>query len=170
MNNDTSYINIVFASQKNILKYNIDVPNKKYFYQKDKPLFKEFLDYHEWKKRKQLYDYYVEANNLFKTARDYEDKATTAAAQRPRVHEPAPGFPGIRDVFHRKEMISENFEIGTKFDHSALGIVSVGLTATVLYRYACIHLWIRNLGRYNPNGISNMNRGEMEGFLSGTQE
>ncbi|SBS93727.1 PIR Superfamily Protein [Plasmodium ovale curtisi] len=99
-----------------------------------------------------------------------QNKATTAAAQRPRVHKPATGFPGIRDVFHRKEMISENFEIGTKFDHSALGIVSVGLTATVLYRYACIRLWIRNLGRYNPNGISNMNRGEMEGFLSSTQE
>lgn len=37
-------------------------------------------------------------------------------------------------------MISENFEIGTKFDHSALGIVSVGLTATVLYRVSTYYI------------------------------
>ncbi|SBT02704.1 PIR Superfamily Protein, partial [Plasmodium ovale curtisi] len=35
--------------------------------------------------------------------------------------------------------------------------------------YTPVGSWIRNLGRNNPNSISNMD-GEMEGFLGNTQE
>ncbi|SBT01428.1 PIR protein [Plasmodium ovale] len=71
---DTSYINIAFSSIEKIWKYLVDDPYKEYFYQKCKPLFKENLNYDDWEKRKQLYDYYVDSDTLFKTARDFKEK------------------------------------------------------------------------------------------------
>ncbi|SBS94390.1 PIR Superfamily Protein, partial [Plasmodium ovale curtisi] len=66
-------------------------------------------------------------------------------------------------------LTQQNTDIGKTFGHSVLGAAPVLLTASVLYKYTPVGSWIRNLGRNNPNSISNMD-GEMERFLGNTQE
>ncbi|SBT57107.1 PIR Superfamily Protein [Plasmodium ovale wallikeri] len=52
----------------------IENSNNRSFYKKCKPLFKEILDHHDWKQRKELYDYYVDYSTLYGTARSYLPK------------------------------------------------------------------------------------------------
>ncbi|SBT56068.1 PIR Superfamily Protein [Plasmodium ovale wallikeri] len=63
------------------------------------------------------------------------------------------------------EFPQENTDIGRKFGHSVLGVAPVLLTASALYRYTPVGSWIRKLGGYNSNGVSNMDE-----FSSYTQE
>ncbi|SBS95915.1 PIR Superfamily Protein [Plasmodium ovale curtisi] len=62
----------------------------------------------------------------------------------------------------------ENSGIGTKVGHSVLGVAPVLLTATALYRYTPVGSWIRKFGGLQ-NNISDMDGGEIDGFLSHTQ-
>ncbi|SBT58459.1 PIR Superfamily Protein [Plasmodium ovale wallikeri] len=61
----------------------------------------------------------------------------------------------------------------SKYEHTnfenILGVAPVLLTASALYRYTPVGSWIRKLGGYNTNNLSNMDRSEMDGFLSNTQ-
>ncbi|SBT01757.1 PIR Superfamily Protein [Plasmodium ovale curtisi] len=173
-----------------------------------------------WRKSKELYDYYVNFKTIFGIAdyfkegyRDYykkiEDKTTLyeffeklctpGSNSCPKFYhkcEPYNPKKVLRDLpCHeqiQKERASEkaldiqkslqqsdsqgvgltqqNSEIGTKVGHSVLAVAPVLLTASVLYRYTPISSWIRSLGGNSTNNISYMHEGEMEGFLSNTQE
>ncbi|SBT02279.1 PIR Superfamily Protein [Plasmodium ovale curtisi] len=68
------------------------------------------------------------------------------------------------------ELPQENSSIGTKVGNSVLGVAPVLLTASVLYRYTPIGPWIRKLGGINQNSMSDIDVGEVNGFLGNTQE
>ncbi|SBT73789.1 hypothetical protein POWCR01_000153000 [Plasmodium ovale] len=61
-------------------------------------------------------------------------------------------------VSHVTESTPYITEIGTKVDHSIIGVAPVLLTVTTLYAYTPISSWILKLGGKNPNGISGMQR------------
>ncbi|SBT54858.1 PIR Superfamily Protein [Plasmodium ovale wallikeri] len=63
-----------FGSLQLIWGYLVDDSKKPNYYNKCKPLFREILDYSDWKRRKELYDYYVDFKTLYGTARDYSEK------------------------------------------------------------------------------------------------
>ncbi|SBT01566.1 PIR Superfamily Protein [Plasmodium ovale curtisi] len=63
-----------FGSLQFIWSYLIDDSKNPTYYNKCKPLFREILDHHDWKQRKELYDYYVDYSTLYATARDYPQK------------------------------------------------------------------------------------------------
>ncbi|SBS90671.1 PIR protein [Plasmodium ovale] len=176
----------------------------------------------DWRKSKELYDYYVDFKTIFGTAayypdecRDYykliEDKTslydffekicTTGSNNCPKFYDKCKpynprivlkGLPchaqiqkeradeealamqkslrGESGSTYDTGLIQQNSEIGTKVGHSVLGVAPVLLTASVLYRYTPIGSWIRRLGGNTTNSISDMGGGEMDGFLSHTQE
>ncbi|SBT00228.1 PIR Superfamily Protein [Plasmodium ovale curtisi] len=66
---------------------------------------------------------------------------------------------------HGTELHKENSDIGRKFGHSVLCVAPVLLTATALYRYTPVGSWVRKLGGYNSNSVS-----DMDEFSSYTQE
>ncbi|SBT55245.1 PIR Superfamily Protein [Plasmodium ovale wallikeri] len=78
--------------------------------------------------------------------------------------------PGVLEPPAPSDTVSaqENSGIGTKVGHSVLGVAPVLLTATALYRYTPVGSWIRKFGGLQ-NNISDMDGGEMDGFLSHTQ-
>ncbi|SBT01720.1 PIR Superfamily Protein [Plasmodium ovale curtisi] len=80
-----------------------------------------------------------------------------------------PGVPELADISDTG-LTSENSQIGKKIGHGVLGVAPVLLTASALYRYTPIGSWVRKLSGYSPNGISDMDRGDIDGFLSHTEE
>ncbi|SBT54935.1 PIR Superfamily Protein [Plasmodium ovale wallikeri] len=72
--NNISDINKYFDSVQYIWHYLITNKKEKSYYNKCNPLFKEILNYNEWKQRKQLYDYYVDYDTLFNTDINYRDE------------------------------------------------------------------------------------------------
>ncbi|SBT84154.1 PIR protein [Plasmodium ovale] len=84
--------------------------------------------------------------------------------QEPGAHTPGSGEPRLTSG-PGTEFPQENSDIGRKFGHSVLGVAPVLLTATALYRYTPVGSWVRKLGGYNSNGVS-----DMDEFSSYTQE
>ncbi|SBT52151.1 PIR Superfamily Protein [Plasmodium ovale wallikeri] len=82
-----------------------------------------------------------------------------------RSREHGPELTGIPDGFHITDTTPESSEIGTKVGHSVLGIAPVVLTATALYKYTPVGSWVRKIGGYDSNGVS-----DMDEFSSYTQE
>ncbi|SBS94181.1 PIR Superfamily Protein [Plasmodium ovale curtisi] len=72
-------------------------------------------------------------------------------------------------VSYVTESTHDTPQIGTKVGHSFLCVAPVLLTATALYRYTPTGAWIRKLGVSNSSHISNMNGGEMDGFLGDSE-
>ncbi|SBS93749.1 PIR Superfamily Protein [Plasmodium ovale curtisi] len=90
--------------------------------------------------------------------------------------EPAPGIrsldsglPGDEYGSPKTENPSDTSQIGTKVGQSVLGAAPVLLTATALYRYTPIGTWIRKLGGTNPNNLSNIDGGEIDGFFDDSE-
>ncbi|SBT53972.1 PIR Superfamily Protein [Plasmodium ovale wallikeri] len=79
------------------------------------------------------------------------------------------GLPEAVSGSPKADHLSETSQIGKKVGHSILGIGPVVLTATALYRYTPIGTWFRNLGGTNPNSMSNINEGEMDGFFGDSE-
>ncbi|SBT51517.1 PIR Superfamily Protein [Plasmodium ovale wallikeri] len=173
-----------------------------------------------WRKTKELYDYYVDFKTIFGTAayypdgcRDYykkiEDKTslyeffeklcTPGSNNCPKFYDKCEpynpkiilqGLPCHGQIQQERAtekalamqkslqqsgsqgvgLTQQNSEIGTKVGHSVLAVAPVFLTASVLYRYTPVGSWIRNIGGNSTNNIGYMHEGEMEGFLSNTQE
>ncbi|SBT73316.1 Plasmodium vivax Vir protein, putative, partial [Plasmodium ovale] len=73
-NHNTDDTKKAFGTLQLKWSYLIDDSSKTAFYKKCKPLFKEILDYHDWKQRKELYDYYVDFDTLFGTAKNIPAK------------------------------------------------------------------------------------------------
>ncbi|SBT02465.1 PIR Superfamily Protein [Plasmodium ovale curtisi] len=116
----------------------------------------------------------LKCHEKMKTERD-PDLENAALGDSPgKVLESGPGaagplLSGIDGGSHDTYSTSETSQIGTKVGHSILGIAPVLVTASALYRYTPVGSWVRKLGGYNQNSISNMD-GEMDGFLSNSQE
>ncbi|SBS89843.1 PIR Superfamily Protein [Plasmodium ovale curtisi] len=224
-------INVAFGNLQLVGGY-LDVDStKKPFYDRCKPNY-EMFRHKDWKKRKELYEYYIDYDTIkrlsdiyipqckdfyayiegksklyehfeneclsnehncpdfYDKSSDYNPKkvlqdlschAEMVAAKQAitrkddsrvevepaaRAHasdEPEHGTPSY------DELLQENSNIGTKVGHSVLGVAPVLLTATALYKYTPIGSWIRNLGGYNQSSLSNIDGGEMNGFLANTQ-
>ncbi|EDL42680.1 variable surface protein Vir4, putative [Plasmodium vivax] len=58
-NDNTEKINIAFSALQLIWSYLVTDSREKSYYNKCKPLFNELLNYDDWKKRKELYDYCI---------------------------------------------------------------------------------------------------------------
>ncbi|SBT57130.1 PIR Superfamily Protein [Plasmodium ovale wallikeri] len=99
-----------------------------------------------------------------------ERAATSEQAAKARAlqHSQVKGL-GSRSLSSSSELSQENSDIGKKVGQSVLGVAPVLLTASALYRYTPVGSWIRKLGGYNTNNLSNMDGSEMDGFLSNTQ-
>ncbi|SBT01300.1 PIR protein [Plasmodium ovale] len=78
------------------------------------------------------------------------------------------GVPGHSNG-SQTEVTAETSQTVTKVGQSVLGVAPVLLTATALYRYTPVGSWVRKLGGYKQNSISNMD-GEMDEFLSNSLE
>ncbi|SBT51037.1 PIR Superfamily Protein [Plasmodium ovale wallikeri] len=152
----------------------------------------DMLNHDEWKKRKELYDYYVDIETLISTANNYVDeykyyyeyiekktelykyfddlfisdqsKSSAEISQKARAQAPDPKLLGIEGDPPGKQMALENSQIGTKIGHSLLGIAPVFFTASALYGV------LRKLSGYNTNIIRDMDAEEMNEFSGNTQE
>ncbi|SBT55059.1 PIR Superfamily Protein [Plasmodium ovale wallikeri] len=96
-----------------------------------------------------------------------QEQADAKVAERPHAMQHALGRLASDS---EKEVTSETSPIGTKVGYSVLGIAPVLVTATALYRYTPIGPWIRKLSGIQQNSLSDMNRGEIDGFSSNSQE
>ncbi|SBS89180.1 PIR protein [Plasmodium ovale] len=63
-----------FGNLQYIWSYLVKDQYKTSYYKKCKPLFNEILNFDDWKQRKELYDYYVDYDTLFRTAMGYPEK------------------------------------------------------------------------------------------------
>ncbi|SBS93114.1 PIR Superfamily Protein [Plasmodium ovale curtisi] len=211
-----------FSSLQLILGYLNYNPKNKTFYEKCK-LSYNIDDHEDWKHRKQLYDYYVDYDYLYKMASSFDpeceyykkieektslfkhfdnlcssnptkcpkfynqcqykikaDRASTERASSAnhspghgkvaRIDGDGPALQGIADGLHIRDSTFETSQIGTKVGHSVLGIAPVLVTATALYRYTPIGLWIRKISGINKNSLSNMDESEIDGFSSNAHE
>ncbi|SBT56806.1 PIR Superfamily Protein [Plasmodium ovale wallikeri] len=234
---ETLNINNAFGSFQLLWNYSAGFPKTIPHSEKCKPNF-DLFKHHDWKKRKELYDYYVNFDMAYSTANNYDEKCegyykyiegkvslyqyfenictsnnsicpdiydkclaynpnsvlrtikchdkivaeralAEAAAKARSSHNSSrqeqESGPGATDAFSRLAtdsgtMLSqENANIGSKFGQSVLGVAPVLLTATALYRYTPIGTWFRNLGGTNPNSMSNINEGEMDGFFGDSE-
>ncbi|SBS98724.1 PIR Superfamily Protein [Plasmodium ovale curtisi] len=75
--------------------------------------------------------------------------------QEPGAHASGSGVPRLTSD-HGTELHQENSDVGRKFGHSVLCVAPVLLTATALYKYTPVGSWVRKLGGYNPNSVSDM--------------
>ncbi|SBT73598.1 PIR protein [Plasmodium ovale] len=85
------------------------------------------------------------------------------------LRSPVSGLSGDEYGSSKTETASGTSQIGTKVGQSVLGVAPVLLTATALYRYTPIGAWIRNLGGTNPNSLSNIDGGEIDGFFGDSE-
>ncbi|SBT57678.1 PIR Superfamily Protein [Plasmodium ovale wallikeri] len=85
------------------------------------------------------------------------------------LRSPVSGLSGDEYGSSKAETASGTSQIGTKVGQSVLGVAPVLLTATALYRYTPIGAWIRNLGGTNPNSLSNIDGGEIDGFFGDSE-
>ncbi|SBS93345.1 PIR Superfamily Protein [Plasmodium ovale curtisi] len=98
------------------------------------------------------------------------DLKTSAGHEfQPGAHVPGTGVPELA-VGPDTGLTKEHNDIGKTVGHSVLGIAPVLLSATALYRYTPVGSWIRKLGGYNINGMTNMDGVEIDEFSSYTQE
>ncbi|SBT02083.1 PIR Superfamily Protein [Plasmodium ovale curtisi] len=67
-NHNTDDTNDAFGTLQLKWSYLIDDSSKKDFYKKCKPLY-DMFKHHDWKRRKELYDYYVDFDTLSRTAK-----------------------------------------------------------------------------------------------------
>ncbi|SBS95179.1 PIR Superfamily Protein [Plasmodium ovale curtisi] len=108
------------------------------------------------------------------TSGDDTPKASSSHNPSEQGQDDGPGAPGSELAIFPpgSDTVStaDNSNIGTKIGHTVLGIAPVLLSATALYRYTPVGSWIRKLGGYNPNSMSDMNTGEIDEFSSYTQE
>ncbi|SBT00925.1 PIR Superfamily Protein [Plasmodium ovale curtisi] len=72
-NHDSDYMNKAFGTLQLKWSYLIKDSTKQSFYNKCEPLF-DMFKHHDWKQRKQLYDYYIDFNTLNGTAKSYSPK------------------------------------------------------------------------------------------------
>ncbi|SBT56003.1 PIR Superfamily Protein [Plasmodium ovale wallikeri] len=146
------------------------------------------MEYYEYiEKKGPLYEEYEKicipgeskCPHFYEKCRDYNPKSflselpchskivanKSAAAKAGTQHHPSGPEQGFGPQTFSMVSTSETSEIGTKVGHSVLGVAPVLLTATALYRYTPVGSWIRKLGGYNSNGVS-----DMDEFSSYTQE
>ncbi|SBT00015.1 PIR Superfamily Protein [Plasmodium ovale curtisi] len=71
--NETSDINFAFGSFQFLWNYSTGFLNTISNSEKCKPNF-DLFKHHDWKKRKELYDYYVNYNMAYSTANNYDEK------------------------------------------------------------------------------------------------
>ncbi|SBT73553.1 Plasmodium vivax Vir protein, putative, partial [Plasmodium ovale] len=109
------------------------------YYKKCKPEL-SMVNHHDWDKRKKLFDYYVDYDTLSTMAKSFDDDCerssmqhASASEQDTEVGPHGPGEPGLASG-SETEVTSETSQIGTKVGQSVLGITSVLLTASALYR------------------------------------
>ncbi|SBT84684.1 PIR protein [Plasmodium ovale] len=195
------------------------------YYNKCQPNFDIFKN-DDWKKRKELYEYYVDYSTLHGTAKSFTSQCETyynKIEEKKPIYEyfdelciskpdkcpdfyhncknynpklvlqelschgdilakrsaASPAAPEIAVATYHPSgqdqeigtstLISENSEIGTKVGQSVLGVAPVLLTATALYRYTPIGGWIRKLAGTNPNSMSNINGGVMDGYFGDSE-
>ncbi|SBT84718.1 PIR protein [Plasmodium ovale] len=189
------------------------------------------LDKEDWKKGKELYDYYIdydtiksainfygqcqeyynyiegkkelfeyfkdicspestECPDIYTKCKDYNpdkvlptlschvqmvvannDLGTQEDSEQGQVDGPYPhdsDLSGHRAASSEAGMTEENTDIGIKVGKSVLGIAPIALTASALYKFTPMGLWIRKLTGSNQNITGNMD-GE-DGFLDHTQD
>ncbi|SBS91393.1 PIR Superfamily Protein [Plasmodium ovale curtisi] len=148
----------------------------------------EYCEYVE--KRSYLYDHFEKActsnegycPHFYNKCRDYNPNTVLKTLKCPeKIKTPKDAAPEASAMHHHAEqeqeqeydpgpISSETSDIGTRVGHSILGVAPVFLTATALYRYTPIGSWIRNLSGNTINSISEMDGGEIEGFLPSSHE
>ncbi|SBT83129.1 PIR protein [Plasmodium ovale] len=70
---DEEYIDIAYGTIQGIWNNLVLDSNQRSYYNKCRPLF-DMLKYNDWKKRKELYDYYVNYNTAYQIANNYEGR------------------------------------------------------------------------------------------------
>ncbi|SBT02594.1 PIR protein [Plasmodium ovale] len=71
---NTEQMDISFSGLQYIWGHLTDDSRKTSYYNKCRPLFKEILKYNDWKKRKELYDYYIDYDTLSGTAKSFDEQ------------------------------------------------------------------------------------------------
>ncbi|SCA59655.1 Plasmodium vivax Vir protein, putative [Plasmodium vivax] len=113
---DIATISIDFSALQMVWDHFMESRKRKPYNEKFKPNTDIFYE-EDWEKRRKLYEYYVNYDELFGI--DMEGPLVTT------------GGPTAES---NTQLESENFEIGKKVSHTVLGAAPVLLTATMLYR------------------------------------
>ncbi|SBT02968.1 PIR Superfamily Protein [Plasmodium ovale curtisi] len=229
--NTSKKINLAFGSLQWMWNYPVDALKRTAYYNKCQPNF-DIVKHEDWKKRKELYEYYVDyktilytANNFDKTCNEFykrieekkklyeyfEEICDSKPAECPNFYEQCKEYKpelvlhnfschenivaaknalatqhtliqGLSDGDRARDpnssehgadssemgITQDNFDVGTKVGKSILGLAPIAITASALYKFTPMGLWIRKLTGSNQNITGNMD-GE-DGFLDHTQD
>ncbi|SBT57986.1 PIR Superfamily Protein [Plasmodium ovale wallikeri] len=163
--NSSDDINIAFGSLQGVWNKIYYYPQNSLHHNKCKPEF-DIVKHHDWKQRKELYDYCVNYEFIEPMCKYFSDQCKEHCEY---IEAKSHIYKHFEQLCTPEES-SHTFTKNARLGHSVLGVAPVLLSATALYRYTPVGSWIRKLGGYNINGMTNMNGVEIDEFSSYTQE